>query len=222
MAKKPVGRNGPFRAQVMEDGNVRGSYERIEFPASKPEVEELIADWFLSSMARAAEAVGDAPLFCDLQPNAENDFDFTVSTAHGPAYLELQEAAPLNGPYESAPAKYKPYEYAQYILSKIREKSDKYPKTGVRDVFLLIYVTHWAFVLSPTTVACLRVWLHQQSTAFRAIFTFSPLAWGEGEPRWLYPVPPELREGFDPETVRDNVCLNLDSANFEVVRVSEP
>ena len=205
----------------MDDGSVRGSYEQINFPPSKPEVENLIADWFLSSMVRASEAAGEAPLFCDLQPNAENHFDFSITTARGSAYLELQEDAPLNGPYETAPAKYEPYEYAQYILSKIREKSNKYPKKGMRDVYLLIYVTHWAFVLSPTTLACLRVWLQQQPMVFRAIFTFLPIAWGEGESRWIYPVPPELREGFDPETVRDNVCLNLDSANFEVVSFSQ-
>ena len=219
---KPVGRTGYFRAQVMEDGSVQGSYQRIEFPTEKAEVESLIAGWFVDSMERASISAGDAPLFFDLKPNPENDFDFTVATSRGPAYLELQEVAPLAGPYERAPASYKPYEYAKYILSKIREKSVKYPKNGVRDLFLLIYVTHWSFVFSATTIACLRVWLQQETTVFRAIFAFTPHGSGEGDPRWLYPVPPELREGFDPESVRDNVCLNLDSAEAEVIQQRAP
>lgn len=219
---KPIGRSGPFEAQVKADGTVQGSYQRIEFPSSKDEIEKLIADWFVGSLAKTAASIDDVPMFSDLKPNPENDFDFTVSTERGPAYLELQEAAPLSGPYERAPASYKPYDYAQYILTKILEKSAKYPKSGVRDIFLLVYSTHWSFVLSDTTIACLRHWLHQKPSAFRAIFAFTPLAWAEGEPRWLYPVPPELRNGFDPETVRDNICLTLDSAKFHVVQQREP
>lgn len=219
---KPVGRTGYFQAQVVEGGSVLGSYQRLEFPAEKAEVESLIAGWFVDSMARASISAGDEPLFSGLKANPENDFDFTVATKRGPAYLELQEAAPLTGPYESAQASYKPYEYAKYILSKIQEKSVKYPKDGVLDLFLLIYVTHWSFVFSETTIACLRVWLQQEVTVFRAVFAFTPHGSGEGEPRWLYPVPPELREGFDPESVRGNVCLNLDSANTQIIQQRVP
>lgn len=219
---KPIGRTGLFRSKVKEDGTVQGTYERIEFPTSKPEIEKLIADWFVGSMAKAAISFGEQPMFSEATPNSENDFDFTVSTAKGAVYLELQEAAPLNGPYENAPDKYKPYEYAQYILSKIRDKSAKYPKNKVQDIFLLIYVTHWSFVFSNTTIDCLRVWLQQEPTVFRAIFTFMPHSWGEGEPKWLYPVPPELRDGFDPEIVRDNICINIDAAKFQVVQHTNP
>ena len=93
----------------------------------------LIADWFVGSLTKAAVSTGEAPMFSDLKPNPENDFDFTVSTERGPAYLELQEVAPLNGPYEKAQASYKPYYYAQYILMKILEKSNKYPKKESRN-----------------------------------------------------------------------------------------
>ena len=218
---KPVGRSGPFETKANIDGTVHGSYQRIEFPSSKNEIEMLIADWFVGSLTKAAVSTGEAPMFSDLKPNPENDFDFTVSTERGPAYLELQEVAPLNGPYEKAQAPYKPYYYAQYILMKILEKSNKYPKSGVRHIFLLVYTTHWSFMLSDATIACLRHWLHQKPTVFRAVFTFTPLAWMEGIPQWLCPVPPELREGFDPETVRDNVCLNLDSEKFHVIQQRE-
>ena len=215
--KKPVGRTGAFVAKVIEDGSVHGSYEQIEFTNSKSENEQLIADWFIEAMTQAAISVGDKPMFSNVKPNTENHFDFTVSTTQGTAYLELQEVAPLSGPYKTALSQYKPYDFAHYILSKIREKSIKYSNSGIHDIFLLIYFTHWSFAPSTTTVACLRVWLQQEQLIFKAIFLFTPLSWGEGVPSWLYPTPPELRVGFDPESVRDTVCLNLDSEKFQMI-----
>lgn len=141
---------------------------------------------------------------------------FTVTTSNGPAYLELLEAAPLKGKYENTSASYKPYEYAKFILAEIFKKSAKYPKTGVQNIFLLVYVTHWTFVLSDTTIACLRYWLSQQPTVFRAIFSFSLFNAEEGNPQWLGPFPPELIGSFDPEIVINNVCYNLDPRKIEV------
>ncbi len=34
---------------------------------------------------------------------------------------------------------------------------------------------------------------------------------------WLFPIPPEFIAGFDPELIRDQVCLNLNLQKLEVV-----
>ena len=219
---KPTGTSGPFRATIDQHGSVSGSFEKIDFPESKDDVEDFFASRFIRLMNKHLAVSGERFILADPVRNVENDFDFTVVTPNGPAYLELLEAAPLTGKYESAPASYKPYDYAQFILGEILKKSTKYPKTGVQDIFLLVYVTHWTFVLSETTVACLRYWLTQQPTVFRAVFSFSLFNAEEGAHRWLSPVPPELIHGFNPEAVRENVCLNLDPRKAEVSYVQDP
>ena len=216
--KKPTGRSGFMRFQAKSDGKVEGVYTQLRLPDAKADVERLMAQWFLDVLANASREGSMEPMFWDLRANAEDDFDFTVSTVRGPAYLELQEIAPLTGPYESAPEKYKPYDLAEYIIEKIRSKSAKYARQKQENLFLLTYVTHWSFALSPATLACLRVWLAREPMAFSAIFTFFPLSEGDGDARWLYPVPPEMREGFDPESVRDNVTLNLDTAKLRPIQ----
>lgn len=213
---KPTGTSGLFRTTVDQSGTVSGAFEKIAFPESKDDVEDLFASRFIQSMNKHLATAGEKFILADPIRNVENDFDFTVTTSGGPAYLELLEAAPLTGKYENAPASYKPYDYAQSVLAEIQKKSAKYPKTGVRDIFLLVYVTHWTFVLSETTVACLRYWLSRQPTVFRAVFSFSLFNAEEGTPRWLSPVPPELIGDFNPEIVKENVCLNLDPRKFEV------
>jgi len=219
---KPTGTAGPFKASFDLRGALSGSFDKIAFPKSKDEVEQFFASRFIESMNMHLAASNEQFILAAPVRNVENDFDFTVTTPSGSAYLELLEAAPLTGKYESAPASYKPYDYAKFILGEILRKSVKYPKTGVRDIFLLLYVTHWTFVLSETTVACLRYWLLQQPTAFRATFCFSLLSAEEGTPQWLSPVPSELIQGFDPEAVRENVCHNLDPRKFEVSYVQNP
>jgi hypothetical protein len=216
--KKPTGRNGFMRIQAGQDGTAEGTYHQLQLPDAKADVERRIAEWFVSAMAKASQAGSMEPMFWDVQANVENDFDFTVSTPRGAANLELQEIAPLTGPYDSAPKNYKPYDFAKYILEKIRSKSMKYGPQREQQLFLLTYVTHWSFHLSPTTINCLRAWLAVEPLAFNAVFTFTPIHEGEGDVRWLYPVPPEMREGFDPESVRDNVTLNLDAAKFAPIQ----
>ncbi|MBC7787552.1 MAG: hypothetical protein H7Z18_09005 [Methylophilaceae bacterium] len=63
---KPIGRTGAFKSQATEDGTVKGTYERIEFPSSKSEVEKLIAIWFVESMAKCAISLGDEPMFYEV------------------------------------------------------------------------------------------------------------------------------------------------------------
>jgi hypothetical protein len=69
-------------------------------------------------------------------------------------------------------------------------------------------------------MACLRVWLRQEATPFRAIFAFTPQPETEGIVSQLAPVPPEQIAGFDPESVRDNTVLNVNPAEFVLVSKS--
>lgn len=214
---KPTGVSGYFGVQVGADGEVTGGFEQVPFSEEKTAVEERIVDRFLASTNKHLASSGDRFIFSDPKGNPEADFDFTVTSANGPAYLELMEIAPLSGPYSDAPASYKPYEFGKAILSGIMKKSARYPKKLDRDLFLLTYVTHWTFALSESVIACLRYWLGIQPTVFRAIFSYEPLDAEEGVPRWLSPVPPELLGSFDPERIRDNICLNLDPRKGQVV-----
>lgn len=219
---KPTGITGFFRAQVTADGKVVGSFEKTPFSEGKAEVENQMVERFIASMNKHLEGTGDRFFLAEPQRNDEDDFDFTVALPNGPAYLELMEIAPLSGPHEQAPEKYKPYDFAKAILSGILKKSNRYPKSTGRDIFLLLYVTHWTFALSQTTLACLRYWLKRQPTVFRAIFTYEPFDAEEGVPHWLFPVPPELIGGFDPEQITDNVCLNLNPQKWQVVHERKP
>lgn len=219
---KPTGTSGSFKATVDQLGSVSGSFEKITFPESKDDVEYFFASRFIDSMNKHYSAFNETFFLSNLTRNLENDFDFTVTSLNEPAYLELLEAAPLRGKYESAPSSYKPYKYAQLIFNEILKKSAKYPKTKVGDIFLLIYVTHWTFILSNTTVLCLRYWLSQQPTAFRAIFCYSLFDAEEDNPQWLSPVPPELIRDFNPEAVKENVCYNLDLRRFEISSERKP
>lgn len=213
---KPTGTSGFFRAQVRPNGDLVGSFEKIAFSEEKTAIELQTTERFIASMNMHRGKTRDRFFLENPSSNRENDFDLTVSTPDGPAYLELMEIAPLAGPYGQAPSKHKPYDLAKTILSRVLEKSNCYPKETGRPIFLLLYITHWAFALSDTTIKCLRYWLKAQPTLFRAIFTYSPIDEKEGESRWLFPVPPELIGSFDPEHFRDNVCLNLNPQEWQV------
>lgn len=125
---KPTGTSGPFRATVDYTALCRDHLKRSPFPEAKDDVEDFFASRFIQSMNKHLAASGEKFFLANPVRNAENDFDFTVDSPNGPAYLELLEAAPLTGKYEDAPAVYKRYDYAQFILGEIFKKSAKYPK----------------------------------------------------------------------------------------------
>jgi hypothetical protein len=213
---KPTGTSGFFRMQVDSDGRVVGSFEQIQFSAEKAAIEARIVDGFLASMNIHLKEGAGKFFLENPRSNSQNDFDFTICTPRGPAYLELMEIAPLTGPYAEAPSKYRLYDLAKSILLGVLEKSNRYPKDAGQPIFLLLYVTHWAFGLSGRTIACLRYWLRAQPTNFGAVFAYEPIDQSEGLPHWLYPVPPELIGFFDPEQFREYVCLNLNPKKWQV------
>ncbi|HEV2840949.1 MAG TPA: hypothetical protein VGW39_06470 [Chthoniobacterales bacterium] len=219
---KPTGTSGFFRVQVRSNGDVLGSFEKTAFPAEKSAVELQIVNRFIASMNMGRGKSEDRFFLRNPSSNKESDFDVTVSTPRGPAYLELMEIAPLAGPYGQAPSNYKPYDLAKTILFGVLEKSNRYAKDAGQPIFLLLYITHWAFTLSGTTIACLRYWLKAQPTLFRAILTYEPIDENEGEPHWLFPVPPDLIGSFDPEQYKENVCQNLNPQGWQAVHERKP
>ncbi|MCP4264736.1 MAG: hypothetical protein GY777_04020 [Candidatus Brocadiaceae bacterium] len=151
--------------------------------------------------------------------NDLDDFDFTVEGPNGEAYLELMEAATLKGVkggYQNAPKQYRVIDFVDFIYKKLKSKSDKYPNKLGKDLFLLIYTTHFSFSLSDSAVVYLRWLLRENPLLFNAIFLFNPIDQEYGEVRWLFPVPPELLEGFNPELIKDNVVHSLAPDGFEV------
>jgi hypothetical protein len=215
---KPVGTNGPFVVQVNPDGTVTGSFMPITMPGTKVEIEQCVADRFIASMDQHLAQAGERFFLSDPVASKENDFDFTVQSPRGDAFLELMEIAPLQGPYDTAPARYEVYGFARAIFQGILTKSERYPKQMTNDLFLLVYVTHWAFALGEPVIACLRYWCARTPLVFRAVFSFQSLDETEGTPGWLFPVPPDLVGSFDPEKVRGATWLNLDPRKWSVSR----
>jgi hypothetical protein len=212
--KKPTGKLGIFSATGHPDGTLSGQFQKIGFPKNKAAIEREVAEGFVRALKEAADAGGYQPFFSDLAANPENDLDFAVTTARGPARLELTETAVLDGPYENAPTSHCTYDFAKNVLQKILEKSRSYSRG---EQFLLLYATHFTFTLSDSEIYCLRVWLNENAPAFNAVFYFSPFTSTQGLPFWLYPVPPNMREGVDPEIFRGKTCYTLDPGKWEVV-----
>jgi hypothetical protein len=215
--EKPTGIHGPFRVGLDQDGTVSGSFMPIAFPKTKGEIEARMVDRFLQSVNNQLTKVGERFLLSEPNQNDENNLDFAVKSPAGEALLELMEIRPSKSPYESAPPRVNVYDFARAIFDGIMEKAKRYGPSRKTERYLLLYVTHWTFILSPTAIACLRSWCARADHGFRAIFLFLPHDETQGEPSWVFPFPPHLLGDFDPETIRHKVCLNLDPRKLEVL-----
>jgi len=112
-------------------------------------------------------------------------------------------------PYDKAETRFFSYEFARMLRAAVHAKAEHYAHPG-RELFLLLYSTHYAFRLNETALMCLRCWLAADKPLFNAVFCYDPLDATEGVGRWVYPVPAELMGDFDPEAVRGHWCINLD------------
>jgi len=189
------------------------SFQRIEFPRTKDEIEEFIVKAFVGNSA------GMPLQIVDFSQNDENDFDFTIRTTEGTKYLELMEVAPLEnlrGSYAQAPDRYKPYDFALYVAGKIIGKSERYEGSAGSQICLLIYITDWAFTLSETVIALLQHWAATTSQSFQYVFCYSPFDRVTGDAKLIYPTPAEFWNGFDPEQYRDNEVFNFSPMKWGV------
>jgi len=207
--KKPTGKLGPYKVQIDTKGNPQGNLERISFPAGKDDIEEYIVERFIISGQKKFK---EYFFISEPQKNELDDFDFKVRTPKGTAYLELMEIAPLElneGGYDKASNSYNCYEFANYILSKIKIKSDKYPNNLSTELCLLLYITDFKFNLSETTIHLLSYFCYRETLKFDVIFLYSPLDENEGVVNWIYPTAKEDFEGFDPEKYPGNFKVSL-------------
>ena len=214
--KKPTGKIGPYSAHIDEQGEVHGEFKKIEFPTDKDDIESLIVSKFIEE----GKAKFKKYFFIsNPEKNQLDDIDFNVKTPKGTAYLELMEIAPLDlyqGGHEEAPNTYDRLELAKYTHSKILAKSQKYPPKLKHELFLLLYITNFKFVLSDTTKTLLSYFCSESSLKFDVIFLLTPR---EGkissELNWIYPVEKDRFKGFDPQKYKGTV-MNLDPQKFEV------
>lgn len=213
---KPVGTNGPVKVNVGA-GSSTVEFQQLDFPKSKEEIEAFIVRGFLR------DAVANnflPPVSIAPQQNAQDDLDFTITIeGHEPKSLELMEIAPLEhlrGSYAVAPAKYKPYELAEYVKTKILKKSERYRTSAGSGIILLTYITDWHFVLSESMLALLQYWLALSSHCFQAIYSYQPIDQGFGVVRVIFPS--TSRYNFNPEAFRNLEVSNANPATDYVSR----
>ena len=87
---------------VDETGTASGEFVSVAYPAQKNGQELVVDTAFVQAMADGVDADGLAPLFADLTSLTVNHFEFSLTVQGLPAYLELQEIAPLTGTYATS------------------------------------------------------------------------------------------------------------------------
>ncbi len=187
-------------------------FQKIDFPRNKEEVEAFIVRSFLNSG-------GMLPLTINgFSQNEQSDFDFSIDTSEGKKYLELMEIAPLEnlrGSYQSAPPKYRPFDFAEYIFKKMMMKSDKYQGVISSNICLLVYITDWAFTISEKVVTLLQYWTANKTHSFQYVFCYSPIDQSTGDARLLYPTHFECWSDFDPEIFRGFEVINFSPLRWQ-------
>jgi hypothetical protein len=211
--KKPRGIIGPVELGPKQVG---GGFQPIQFPETKPEIEEYI----LNCAIRSAEKMG-MPLYnLTRKPdqNPENDFDFTLFTTQGTEYLDLMEVMPLawvNGPHERAPASYNNGEFADAVYVEISKKAEHYKGATNIAIHLLLYPTDWKLRLSSGVQNLLAFFCQRDKLHFKSIATYLPDDQSQGEVTILYPSPSESFVQFDETTARQRVTLVGDFTKVE-------
>jgi len=217
---KPTGKMGIFHTYFDNSRKLCGEFKQIQLPQTKGEIEIFFVSRFLKDGRRTYR---EYFLLANPQKNPLDDFDFTIQTPNGSAYLELMEVAPLElykGGYGDAPSSYDQYELAQIIFLKILKKSRKYPKNLTAKLYLLLYVTDWKFRLNDTTVELLSYFCMKKQLRFEVIFLYTLLDSSEGIVNWIHPIEKDRFKDFDPEQYR-GVVINLDPQKFVMEKVKK-
>jgi hypothetical protein len=219
-SRKPTGTIGAIQMGRNAAGENFASFDSQSLSKDKEVVEGSIVKAFFHAMSTL---IAERPfLLSDPVQNEESSLDFTVTTPTGPADLELVEVVPER--YEKASAMFKPYDLATFILGRIRGKSSHYGMK--RDKYLLVYVTHWAFIPCDNTFKCVQYWCREAPPAFKEVYFFMPAQEGDGIVRWIYPVAAESLGNFNPESIKDCGAMNLDPTKWQVLEggtgISQP
>ena len=195
---------------------MEGAFDKIEFSDNKDTIEE----YFVSRFIESEEAkFGKYFFISNSVKNKLDDFDFSVTTPKGQAYLELMEIAPLEnhkGGHEEASDSYDIYDLSKYIFSKIESKSRKYPNNLTNELFLLLYVTNYKFCLDDTTSKLLQYFCLSGELKFDVIFMYTPLDETAGNVNWIFPTDEDSFKNFNPDYYRGTV-LNLNLSKCKVI-----
>jgi hypothetical protein len=204
MSKKPTGFNA-----ITHVTGIGAEVQPIVLPNDKEAIEADIVRIFSKNI--------NDPFFkfTNAQQNKPDDFDFTIQTDHGPCYLELAEFAPLSGArggYESAPNEYGVGDMADKILSVISKKAEHYAGYKKRDLVLLVYITHFAFLPSESVITVVRHELLKMQLPFERVYFFLSIDGETGVVWKLRPSPIEVL-GANMTALRLNKITNFDPRN---------
>jgi hypothetical protein len=205
--KKPTGETGPVLISAGAAG-ARASFQQLAFPTRKEDIEGLIMRGFIPAAGTLLPFRVQSYV-----PNMQDDFDFNLITSAGPKSVELAEVAFLKtvgGSYEAASPSYKPYDFAQNVLDLILRKSAHYGGRPPAGLHLVLYITHWAFTPSRSSLSLLQFWTLERAHGFEGIYWYAPIMSDEGIAFLVYPTLPEHWANFDPEALRAAVVQNLD------------
>jgi len=191
------------------------AYHAIHLPETKPEIEHAI----LRAALATARRQGNDPYALVRPPeqNIENDFDFTLTTRTGTAFLDLLEVAPLEdfgGSYENVPQILRVGDIASSVYSLIRRKHNKYQGIWQTPIHLLAYTTDWRLALPPSALTLLAHWLRSQPHGFASVSYFLP--GGILHPLWwsLYPSDDEDLVGLDENEFMERRAARIDPSTI--------
>ena len=211
---KPIGTIGPI---VIHSEDRTAEFRPLDFPGDKTEFERHIVRFVISGLRNTG--TNFYRLVADPIQNAENDFDFTLTTESGGEYLELMEVAALEyvaGSYEAAPASYNHGQFADYVYAKLMAKAKKYRSAQQRPVHLLLYTTDWRFRLGDNALALLAHWCLRREHCFKTILYFIPDDATHGEVKEIYPDPIETFANFDEQAARNTRSIIGDLSRTRV------
>ena len=209
MPNKPSGDSGPTRLS----GSGEVDWQKLNFPADKPQLEEMIMGIFVGSLPKQGGNCPDEVTFLRVlsyKQNQEYDLDFTLKTDRGDKLIDLMEIAPLKqlqGEYREASGAYTVGEFSDYIVEEIMKKALKYG--ALKHILLLCYDTHWAFRPSETVFNLIRVALLSRHHPFERVYHFSPIDSTFGAIEKLYPAPLQVLRYLDDGRYRNNKVTNL-------------
>ncbi|MFG1201729.1 hypothetical protein V5F29_04975 [Xanthobacter aminoxidans] len=181
MPKKPKGTDGFV---ILSSHNNVGGPVEIQLSSNKREREIEIISMFQSSLERWDSKI---LRILDFKDNDESDYDFSVNTNDGPAFVELTEFAPSRGgsPYNNTDQIYNVGDMADQFKSLVDKKNSHYSR-GERNIILLVYHTHFAFAIERPLLDVIRFDINRQNTIFKYVYFFSPLGSGSSF-RLIYP-----------------------------------
>jgi len=188
--RKPRGQIGPIT--VGEEG----SFEAVDFPDSKDEIEAFILRTALRVGGKESTAL--FRLVGEPVQNPEDDFDFTLITESGPQPLDLAEIAPLgSGGYKSARGSYHVGERADKIWELLAQKAMKYSRPEGEGPHILLYSTDWRFRVSDGVLDLVAYYCHRRGLCFHSVSYFAQSDETDGQFSTLFPRSPESFRDFN-------------------------